>query len=381
MTLLPALDGAVSNRIPIELQPLAVRLASEAVDDPNLNVVLFSDSNFNYSVQRYSNPVDYLAPRIAPYIEAPAPSSREFLFLRLPRLERDSAALHVVLLGHELGHLRDWINNISGSLDVSVPSEWLDDDGVVTDHYVPAVELHRALITNWASELVADIYGALTFGPASLTGLAELVLSIGVFDRDSVTHPGADRRTHFVLDVLERLGFRSVPELIDVLNEYQLEADKAVGRQVDLANITDQNDLLKQAADEAWKWLLLHKEGLIQACQQSLPAADVFEAARWDEVEYVSARLAQGQPCGERLNEPRVADQDEVVTLSPVAAAAILNACWLLRLRNFEGLTGVVLLDAADPRESGAIAEVLDGLVLKSLEIAEFRREEAWSWE
>jgi len=374
-TLMPALVGAEYSRIPIELEQLATRLSTEASGGRPLNVVLFSDDRYNYSIQYYSEPTTYLARRIAPRTTAPPARNEEFLFLRLPRLERDSAMLHAVLIGHEIGHLRDWFSNVSGSINVQPPEVWLDDNGQTRDRYVAAVEFYRDLLTSWSSELVSDAFGALTLGPASLFAITELVSAVGPIDSDSDSHPGTDRRAGFILALLRDRGFGQVEELFPVLDQFKEVTAAAEDRKVVIPGFTDRDPTFDEAAQAAWSLLRVELPRLTSNCVDVLGAA-IVDAAIWPQVEHAALQFARGRPFGERITT--LADANSAAA-APVPEAVILNGAWLVKLRNLSGLGEVVGLSAELFAEMGELEAVLDGLVLKSIEISDVRRKVPWS--
>jgi hypothetical protein len=367
--LLPALDGAVSSNVPVEIEALVRRLVMIASDRADLNVILFSSNEINYSIQLYPDPLQIIAPLIAPHMPAPESERTDFLFLRLPRLERDSAALHAVLLGHEIGHLVDWTNTITGGLSPTLPERWLDPDTHdVLPEFAGAYDGYSEVLLNWTSEVVADIVAAITMGPASLLALAELVLSIGQLDGDSNTHPGLDRRAAVILRVLDSHGFREIPQAESQLATFRAPSADALSREVNNA---------RTGTQEAWDWISTNLDDIISRCAVG-PAATSTLAGRWEEVTEASARLAEGLPCGERW----FTNEDGSVELVAVDESVILNAAWCLWSEGLGGLASVVAVeDSSDQRMMAQVGVVLDGLVLKSLEIAEIRREQPWHQE
>jgi hypothetical protein len=208
--LLPALDGTASQGIPVELDPVLTRLTGRA-DPTNPLVILSSAPGFQYSVQGVADPMQLVA-SVHGQQPAQAVAQRAFLVLRLPRLERDSALLHVVLVGHEVGHVRDWTTQLSQSL--APPPLTL------TGRPANAAETaaYKIMIALWAREMVADIFGVLTFGPASVLAFAELVLTVGTLAGDSLTHPAPARRIEMMLALLKAKSLLASGELARLLS-------------------------------------------------------------------------------------------------------------------------------------------------------------------
>ncbi len=370
-TLLPALRGANSSKIPVELTAALEDAARSAAGGTVLSVVTYAAAAYNYSIQYYGDPLTELAPLIAPFAPPPPISSTRFLFLSLPELERDSSTLHSVVIGHEIGHLRDWVNGITNPLNVAVPPEWLDQSGALKPAYIDAVPFFRAVVAGWATELVSDIFAALTLGPASLFALLELLTSVTEFTADSRSHPAGDRRLFVILMVLDRLRFTTIPEVAAILAPLRGVAAKSQGRPVVVRGHTERSPQLQEAAVEGWTWLQRELPALVNACEGAIQ--DPYAPSQWADVQWAAEQLDRGQPCGERLLTSSGSTQ-----VRPVPPATVLNAAWLNRLRRHPGLAGLLRLsDSAS--EQAQLDAVVDGLVLKSLEISSLRTDAAWT--
>lgn len=369
-TLLPALRGANSTRIPVEMVD-ALEAAAQQVSGAPLSVVVYAAAPYNYSIQWYGDPLTELAPYIAPFAPPPVPDGSSFLFLSLPELERDSATLHAIALGHEIGHLRDWVHDITAPLDVTVPASWSNSSGSLSDLYAPAVPLYREVAAAWAQEIVSDVFAALVLGPASLFALVELLSSITSMVTDSPTHPAGDRRVHVVLTVLDTLGFEQVPELVPVLQELRRIATDSTTRAVRLTGVPDGEPVLAEAANEVWLWLQAQLPTLFAACRAVVP--EPVDVSSWNDVVAAAEQLDHGQPCGERIVVTPSGTQ-----LMAVRASTIMNAAWLSRVRRHPGLAHL-LGTGSSPEESAQLHAVVDGLVLKSLEVSATRAGTPWS--
>ena len=367
-TLLPALRGSNSTRVPVELYGVVRDASTDAANAP-CAAVMYAKSAYNYSVQYYGDPIAELAPRIAPFAAAPTQTSETFVFLSLPELERDSATLHCVMLGHEIGHLRDWTNQISSSLNVPVPPTWLDAVGQPKPEYVDAIPFYRTLIANWAQELVADIFAALLYGPASLFAILELLVSVTTFEADTFTHPAGDRRSHTILGILDAAGAHTPAELAPALAAVRDRSRGADSRPVRIEGHTDRSPQLLEAATTAWQWLLSQVPTLQTQCVNAV--ARPWNFSDWPAVEWAAAMLDDGMPCGEKVVPGTSPSVDAV------PAAVIMNGAWVTRLRRHPNLAGILGIDATTPAINDLHA-VVDGLVLKSREIMYLRQGEVW---
>lgn len=363
--LLPALDGALSQRVPVELEPVLQRLADAAAPSINPTVILYAADAFNYSIERHPDPVTYLTTALAPGLAPPAPRSGPFLFLRVPAIERDCASLHCIILGHEIGHLRDWATNISTQISCPPPPPWCDKKGALLLQNVSAFKRYAHLIGQWGAELVADIVAAFTFGPASLLAFSELIGNLGSWRIDSSTHPAPDRRVLIILKVLKNLGFHKVEELQPILKHFDTEAAAAESRAMAVVDIApDPADVM------AWQTLSAQESKIIRTCKANIPEEEIFDATQWTAVREASNLLNSGLPCGEVLRAgPAIEYVEDVV---------IANALWLARIRGNQPLSSLVGLSPAKPDEASLLGALMDDLALKSFEIADWRRRVAW---
>lgn len=365
-TLLPALDGTQSSAVPIELEPVLSRLARLADPSGSNSVVLYASEHLNYSIERHDDPLTALAPQISPGA-APHPLGDPFLFLRIPRVERDSGSLHAIIAGHELGHLRDWAHGLSAiGPPILVPANWVDASGAIKIGYLDHYERFESVASRWAAETVADMIAALTLGPASLQALSELVGTLGAWAIDSVSHPGTDRRAATIVDIIARAGFDQIPDVAAQLVHFEGESVNALTRDVRI-----EDSPYPEADTAAWEFVRA-KLGDLEAATRGVVSIDErITPAEWPLVVAAEARLSSGQPCGERFGgsgEPL-----------PESDAVIFNAAYLARFRGLTGLGTVTGLDTLDPAQASLAGAILDGLVLKSFEVAEYRWRNPWT--
>ncbi len=358
-TLIPALRGSTATSVPVEMDAL-LKSQVEAIQSPAPAVVMFASAAYNYSIQYYPDPLVELGPLIAPGQALPSTSNQRFLFLSLPELERDSALLHTILVGHEIGHYRDWSAGVTDGLPLTLPAAWMDATGTVKPEYVKVQALYLQLAVNWAQEIVSDVFAAVTLGPASLLALMELLSSASSLTADSMTHPAGDRRLFLILKVLELRGFRALPEVEVFLHGFDTYSSRAEARDITLDQPLD--TFQQQATSEAWAWLRTTLPHVVTSCLGHVPHA--MEPTVWPTVLKAAARLQTGRPAG----EVRMADD----SLAAIGPDVILNAGWLTRVEAFTGLAGVLGVDQT-PKNIAALGTVMDGLILKSIETASMR--------
>jgi hypothetical protein len=294
------------------------------------------------------------SPKTAPY--------GTFLFLRIPGIDRDCATLHTIILGHELGHLRDWSHRLVVEMPVPEPETWCDVNGQLLLEHVNDYRTYVFIVRAWRSELVADIFAAFFFGPASLNALSELVGNLGVWRVDSSTHPGMDRRAKIIVMALDELGFLNVESLGSVMAHFNAETQNAFDRKAVACNLPGSQEVVELA----WELVLSGVSELIEACKNVVPEDERFDSSRWGDVEEAASVFAAGVPFGELLSQGEIP--------LPIDDAVIINGAWLVRTDHLGDLGGVIDLDSTVSTDASQVTAVLDALVLKSFEISELRR-------
>lgn len=365
MSLLPALDGAVSHRVPAELEPALQRMASAAASPLVPQVLLYASDRLNYSIERHNDPLGALGKILSPEGPPEASPLGPFLFLRVPEVERDTAILHGIILGHELGHLRDWANDISAQLVTGIPAPWLEPGGALMKDHVQDFVRYAGLVDRWANEIVADVFAVELLGPASLLAFGELIGGLGGWTKDSPTHPAPDRRASIIVDLLIDRGFSEIHSLEWPLRHYMDVSSSSALRPVVFGE-----GVPNDPGDFAWKRV---KEGLphlIGLCRDSVPDDERFAATEWEQVEEARQLLASGRTCGE--------SQGQGVP-TPVRDAVIMNAAWMVRLYDLPALGDCLGVQVDSPEATSLVSSILDGLVLKSFDIANHRRMNPWS--
>ncbi|MDQ3953331.1 MAG: hypothetical protein M3279_10285 [Actinomycetota bacterium] len=367
--LIPVLEGASPQYIPVEIEPIVQFVVERAAPTAALTSVLHSTHRYNYSIARVEQLAHDWFQELNPDlpVEEPMASSEarpladDFVFVSAPRLERDSAPLHAVILGHELGHLRDWHHGVTDATDIQIPNVFLKG-GQPTLDVVAKVDLFLDVSEAWLSEFVADIFAAFLIGPAAVWALSEITSILSPIDVDWDTHPGTDRRVSVMLDVLRSQEFDDrAAGLATFFSEFGGEVDGAMDRPVDIANLVD-----NEPAQEAWSWIQSVLPGVIDRCRATLAPDEAFEASRWSEVVPAADKLTGGFPCGE------FADVGPVYTAA--SERVIINAAWLVKVARLKELAEELGREGESFDDLVASTLVLNDLVLKSFEIARYRR-------
>lgn len=403
-TIVPILQGAPADRIPVDLEPILQTGSVRASPRWRIQwIVIYSDSSYNYTVRSIDpdRPLLELAQRIDPTVEVRDPAEpnstqsprahmqgagptalpratddrsaypQRALFFSVPQIHRDSLLLHSIVLGHELGHVREWndritssvIDRISADLDVDPPPGAQSPAGVLGKNNVGDLETRlakRDIADCWAHEFAADAFATLAIGPAAFFALLELHDS----DTDSTTHPAKRRRLSYMLDVLLfHAGFEHVgdPWLSNLLNAYH--ADLQDDLLSPIAPVRERERPLMVYAFDALKGSL---SDISAAAAEAIEAETLFSPERWKtEVLPAAERLRVGIPVGERW--------DDSGRLVPTGNRAILNAAWVAKLKALPSLAEELGFSAMDSDAYVRTCHVLDELVLKSMEVARWR--------
>jgi len=349
--MLRVVAGGESTAVPVEIEACIQRRVSQATPRWRWTSILYASPEYNYSVERVPDPEQVLRRPS----NALRRTKRDLVAFSLPRPERDAVGLHAVLLGHEIGHVRDWYTRVTERHKLVIPRDWRK----------PADRLTLFLDwgDRWISELVADIFACLTLGPVALLSLPEIMMKAAELDLDSETHPSPARRIELMIRVLQGLGYGAVPALRPILESYAQISNGAWSKPVDLAeDLPESLDLYELCGN-----------ALIPEVNRSLPALELqctnatspellASPNTWPAVERASDLLAHGIPCGE--DEGNWVDE-----------VTILNAAWYIKAARLQelgpllGLTGVSTME-----DLGTLNAKLDLLALKSIEISESLR-------
>lgn len=345
----PVLTGASSSLVPVELEPVVQAMMKAAVGEWEWSPILFSSPQYNYSVQLLPNAKDIRTGKIgeATVLE----TGPRLLSLSTPSAERDSIGLHTVLLGHEIGHLYDWNRKVSGDYVPDLPGSLVDQPD--------AIVMYTTIAGSWCEEIVADIYSCLLLGPAAVFALPELSVTSGAQHADLATHPATDRRTRIMAEVLGDLGFAEIEAVGPIIKEFLGQNHASLSREVHL-----EHETLDLPAQEAWNFISKNLAAIKKSCKESF-GSQHFKTDDWPDVLKAADMLAAGLPCGEAAWTTGSGRQ-------PTAVPVILNAAWLVKTTRMDELAKVLRIGLANLEELGRAHQVLDRLVVKSVEISNF---------
>jgi len=343
--IVPVMTGASASLVPVELEPVVNDEVTAAAPGRNLTPILFSTPDFRYAIKLLPSSAEILADEGA--------KNQEFLSLCTPAIGRDSIALHAVLLGHEMGHLRDWQNDVSKAFDPPTPQKWRRADGELDLAHDVAFEAYVNFVADWGEELVSDIFSCLRLGPVALLAFPEVVGATAHMNHDSLSHPAPDRRIRLMAEMLTETGFAEVEQVGEVVKEYAVTYADAWQRAIDLRDPD-----LREAAQEAWRVLRNEIPAFKRRCIASMPTERIVTPDIWELALKARNRLREGLPCGEHSAG------------HANSIAVILNAAWMVKIEGLVALAEIIGGEAATTKGIGKVSQVLDGLVVKSIEIA-----------
>ena len=351
--MLRVVAGGESTAVPVEIETCLQRQVDQAAPRWNWTSILYASPEYNYSVERIPDPQQVLG-----HTAGTIPRTRrDLVAFSLPRPERDAIGLHAVLLGHEVGHVRDWFLRVTETHRLVIPKGWRsqpDRLGIFLDWG-----------ESWISEVVADIFACLTMGPVALLALPELMMKAAELNLDSETHPSPARRIELMVRVLRHRGYGRLPTLKPILDSYADLSRMAWTRAIELPDELPQSTTLYAECGNAVVPEVARTLQLLERrCRQLLPRASLASPSSWPDVLHASDLLTQGIPCGEDVKH------------LPVDVVTILNAAWFVKVARLQDFGPTLAL--TDPNAStedlGTLNAKLDLLALKSIEISEVLR-------
>jgi hypothetical protein len=359
--IVPVLTGGAASLVPVELEPVLQDEVQHAAPSKSYRPILYSTPEFNYSIVPVPSAAEVLDHAGATTGEAT--EAKELLSVSSPAIGKDSIALHAILVGHEIGHLRQFETGVAAGFAPPVPDAWKDADGNVAPDHEESFDKYVRLVSNWGEELAADIFSCLTLGPVALLALPEVVGIAAELDEDSDSHPAAGRRIRLMAEFLLARGFGAVEVAGEAINAY---ADQFANAPAEDINIDEPN--LVEPATEAWTVLRGFVEELREDCIVELDANSVMGPDAWPAVLRARDLLRWGLPCGDTWS-------DEANASTPTPITVILNAAWLVKIQHLGDLASVVATSISTTEGIGEVSYVLDQLVTKSIEIANHLKE------
>jgi|GEM_PF-1461361 len=205
--------------------------------EPSFALILRSYSEDTYELNAiqdlYISYLNIFSPYVPDEYRSFDVAPKWFIFLSFPRIHSRDVLRHVITVSHEMLHLRDHVQGITGNLlneiqislddiqplveqirSVQVPRESSSQPPLTMEDFFTLHEIKRGtkefcskILENWLSEIVADLLATRIFGPAYFFSLAHLSLSLGIMDQHAESHPSSRLRLRMMLEVLGGLEY------------------------------------------------------------------------------------------------------------------------------------------------------------------------------
>lgn len=182
----------------------------------NFAPILNPYSGSTYAITAYPNLLDAYRDVLSPYVREKSDEEQVLpewvVILSYPASESTNILLHTIMMGHEVIHLKDYVDNISSGL-IATREIRIIKQAVRTEatrlNLDPAslFEATERVLRQWLAELVADLFATRIYGPAYLFSFARLSLALQVMDEYTERHPSSRMRLGMMLEELRSLGY------------------------------------------------------------------------------------------------------------------------------------------------------------------------------
>ncbi len=261
--LLPYVQKVDTSYIPVEILMVLRRLSRFL--SPRVSLSLLPQWEYMYKFIGYPNLVTRWLENFPAGISKIAGQAEKLpewlVFIAFPYVESKNVLLHILMV-HEVGHLKDFVDGISSSAleRTTVDSERLGalvrniretpiekpqpprggpqaveptqltlDDLYGDVIYQQVYERVSTIVSNWVKEFVADLIAIRALGPAFFFALAEMSATVGVLDKHGDTHPSSKLRLKYLLAELQEMGFLSetaMPEIVERLAAWKQDLEE-----------------------------------------------------------------------------------------------------------------------------------------------------------
>lgn len=326
----------------------------------------------------YTEYLDFISPEGALTSEA---EPEWFVFFSYPKSEAKNALLHLVMLSHEVMHLREirhkLVDQVISGIEVTIETQAVQDavqqlasapvdqsDALVIPTTVG--ELYKvehlesivvgesnAVIASWLREIVCDMLATRLYGPAYLCAFTSLSRTLGVFNVFSNSHPSSYFRVRFILQELANLGygaqsfkFSHYQELITYWRA-RLEAEET-------APAVPYHRIAREK-------ILDSAEAIRQIVRKDSDGHDLKMRDLNKELEGLLGYLRHGIPPGQVLTTAG--------SFSKVRFSAIMNAAWYFYISEIDTIAKLISAgsEAFEPRPLAKLNE----LTFKALDISQ----------
>ncbi len=188
-------------------------LITDIVPTPALILNPYSGST--YEILAYHRLFNGYRDTLSPYVKDISEEERKLpewvIILSYPAVQSTNILLHTIMMGHEVIHLTDHVDNISSGLiatgQVKIIKTVVRREAASLEEAQRLFEKTEPVLRRWLAELVADLFAVRVYGPAYLFSFARLSLALQVMDQYSESHPSSRMRLGLMLDELRSLGY------------------------------------------------------------------------------------------------------------------------------------------------------------------------------
>lgn len=314
----------------------------------------------------YQEIVNYLAPYVPDDMLICEYSNTWILVLEFPVAESRMFPIHPAILGHELMHFDEEINEIGARLvdtsGVRIPDAWmrpLISDLGETD----AADKTLEVLLRWLSEIISDLLAIHMFGPCAFESFARVSLFASPLNESSETHPDPVLRLSLMFQELSYLGYlapRRLPTNAQRANtlglrQYLREWQKML--QIQVTPTDSVEELVRRVISRP------NSVRAIQDAVRSHTTVNSYSVEQYaDEVPMLTRAFQSGTPSAERIHL-------QSRTVVPATTAGILNAgfsVWREHRTEFVG-------EYQDPNnDQDSTLPFLSRLLLKAVEARRF---------
>ncbi len=365
------------NNVPVELLPLFEKIKKIF----KLNIIFVFRPSPLYTYSYY--PLTKVITEISKKYQTPIIVPKDKLaIISFPSSEKNSALLHCCLV-HEIAHHLN--NEFSLAKNIELKILELIDKKLLKEYVVKhreqlantkktvgqteitldaffVEEQYKSMLTvqfgdiirKWLDELISDIISIHLFGPAYLFAFSEFIISRSDPKKYSDKHPPPFIRIKCMLELMDELGFSSD---FSLYNE--------IFKRIDYyRKVSDQTFVSEHKTKLNLKNMILEKAiiGLFEPAKEQ-----VTSIIKNHNKPYELEDLKHAIDSFKRLipaNEILIPAEKRSRPIDPIT---ILNAAWIVRLNYIEELYSIL-----QSTEKPVVRDILDRLVLKSLDLQEF---------
>lgn len=367
-------EAAVPSRIPYSLAAPLEQFCKRFL--PSTTLMLRAQWSYNYAIIT-PNLKDYYRRELENFLsaevvdEALAPLPKDFHIVSFPAVERKTVLLHSAL-AHEIGHLvakrfltSDFKPNIPNL--ASKIRERLRKSQNDADFFAQAEAIDKAqnILRKGVFEIVADIFAALSLGPAAVLAMLDTAVADALDLLPSLStsyYPPWRMRLRIAVDNLEKEDLLSIDQGDYEFDGRQETIDRVAGRFRQIQELVrDRSD--EKVIDADWLVKTAYEEIV-----RTIPEAERHVRKEYGEHLVRSERLYRAVfPLVHRLATGITPNEIKTTHGCSIASVEqILNAAWFHRIATLDGKMSHAMPGDDIEEEYAA----LNRLTLRAIELA-----------